>query len=75
MTDAEWRVLLDENIEPRVGQLLQREGYEAEHVRDALTRGTPDEDVLAYAVRHDCVLVTADVTDLDLSRRRNTLGC
>lgn len=59
-----WRFLLDENIDPKVGTYLEKEGIVAEHVRDALGPGAADhDDVLPYARTHDLVVVTSDVSD------------
>jgi predicted nuclease of predicted toxin-antitoxin system len=61
---AEWRFLLDENIDPKTANYLQKERLNAEHVRDALWLGADDEDdILPYAREHDLVVVTSDVTD------------
>lgn len=61
---AEWRFLLDENVDPKVATYLEKEDVYAEHVRDVLEQGADDEaDVLPHARRHDLVVVTSDVTD------------
>jgi len=38
----DWAFLVDENLEPQIATLLEKEGYPAEHVTDALGEGTPD---------------------------------
>lgn len=59
-----WHFLLDENIDPKTATYLGKEGFHAEHVRDALWQGADDEaDVLPYAREHGLILVTSDVKD------------
>jgi len=41
---AEWRFLLDENVDPKVARYLEKEGIEAVHVRDELGQGADDDD-------------------------------
>jgi len=61
---TEWRFLLDENIEPKTVRYLEKEGIEAEHVRDVLGQGADDErDILPYTRTEDRVVVTSDVAD------------
>ncbi|MDZ7746912.1 MAG: DUF5615 family PIN-like protein [Halobacteriales archaeon] len=61
---AEWRFLLDENIDPKAATYLKKEDINVEHVRDALWQGARDEqDVLPYARREQRIVVTSDVTD------------
>lgn len=61
---AEWRFLLDENIDPKVATYLDKEHLFAVHVRDTLGQGADDEDdVLPYARKHDLIVVTSDVKD------------
>jgi predicted nuclease of predicted toxin-antitoxin system len=61
---AEWRFLLDENIDPKAVTYLGKAGIDAEHVRDVLGQGADDEaDVLPYAIEHDLIIVTSDVSD------------
>jgi len=59
-----WRLLLDENIDPKTATYLEKEGIHTEHVRDALWQGADDEvDVLPYAREHELIVVTSDVND------------
>lgn len=61
---AEWRFLLDENIDPKVATYLEKEELFAVHVRDTLGQGADDEeDVLPYAHDHELVVVTSDLKD------------
>lgn len=60
----EWGFLLDENVERRVAEYLRQEGHRADLVVDDLGPGVDDlPDVLPYAVEHDLLLVTKDVSD------------
>ena len=64
MAGREWKFLLDENMEPQVKSFLASEGYDAEHVQDALSKGARDKpDVLPYARKTDRIIVTSDVKD------------
>ncbi|PSQ22506.1 hypothetical protein BRD06_10095 [Halobacteriales archaeon QS_9_67_15] len=59
---AAWRFLLDENIDPKTANYLEKESVNAEHVRDALWQGAKDEqDVLPYARNEARIIVTSDV--------------
>lgn len=60
---AEWRFLLDENVDPKVETYLDKAAVIAEHVRDELGEGADDEELQAYARAHDLVIVTSDVKD------------
>lgn len=61
---AEWRFLLDENIDPKVATYLDKEDLFAVHVRDAIRQGADDEDdVLPYAREQNLIIVTSDVKD------------
>lgn len=67
------KLLLDENISPRVAETLAREdGIDACHVRDRGLLAASDHDVLERAFVEDRVLVTANVCDfLELARARD----
>jgi predicted nuclease of predicted toxin-antitoxin system len=61
---SEWRFLLDENIDPKVANYLEKENLFAVHVRDTVGQGADDEDdVLPFARENDLVVVTSDVKD------------
>jgi predicted nuclease of predicted toxin-antitoxin system len=61
---AEWRFLLDENIDPKVATYLEKADISAIHIRDSLGLGADDEtDILPYAREHDRIVLTSDVTD------------
>lgn len=54
------KLLLDENIAPRVADLLREREIDARHVSDYDLLGHADDLVMAAAIREDRVLVTAD---------------
>ncbi|MFL5415511.1 MAG: DUF5615 family PIN-like protein [Myxococcales bacterium] len=58
------RLLLDENLSPRVAQTLAtEEGVDACHIRDRGMLEASDRDVLEKAYSEDRILVTANVGD------------
>lgn len=57
------RFLLDENLSPRIGAPLIDAGHDVLHVRDCGLAGATDVRVLAYGVKDDRVVVTADRAD------------
>ncbi|MEI7894243.1 MAG: DUF5615 family PIN-like protein [Myxococcales bacterium] len=54
------KILVDVNISPRVVAALRAEGFAAVRVNDIIPACSPDEDVLAEAVRIGAVLVSQD---------------
>jgi predicted nuclease of predicted toxin-antitoxin system len=66
------KLLLDENISPKVAEILCREdGIDVCHLRDRGGLGTPDHEVLDLAFAEDRVLVTSNVADfVKLARAR-----
>jgi predicted nuclease of predicted toxin-antitoxin system len=67
------RFLADENVSRLVVERLRTSGFDVEYVH---SRGAPDEDVLAGAVREDRVLLTEDrdFGELVLRQRMNVRG-
>ncbi len=67
------KLLLDENISPKVAEELARKGgLDACHVRDRGLLAATDAEVLERAYDEDRVLVTANVGDfLKLARARD----
>jgi predicted nuclease of predicted toxin-antitoxin system len=57
------RLLLDENLSPRVAAALCTRGVDAIHVRDRGMLASRDDEVLALAFTEDRVLVTSNVAD------------
>ena len=58
------KLLLDENISPKVGEILRdQNGLDAVHVRERGLLQAPDHDVLDRAYAEDRILVTKNVED------------
>ncbi|MEI6623239.1 MAG: DUF5615 family PIN-like protein [Actinomycetes bacterium] len=62
------KLLLDQNIPVGVEQLLQEHGWDAVHTRTLGMARATDHDLLAYALRTDRVVVSADRDFGDLLR-------
>jgi hypothetical protein len=76
MSDSEWYILVDEDIEPRVVEFLEKEGIRADRVPDVLFQGADDEaDVMPYARNHNAVLVTANWRDFTRFDPDRHYGC
>ena len=73
MSAARVKLLLDENVSPKVAAELARvDGLDACHVRDRGLLAATDAEVLERAYDEDRVLVTANVADfLKLARARD----
>ena len=56
-------VLLDENLSPRLVQLLAAKGIAAQHVAHVGLSGASDPEVWRYTYEHDQVVVTINATD------------
>lgn len=56
-------ILLDENLSPRLVQLLAAKGIPAEHVAHVGLSGASDPEVWRYAYEHDQVVVTINASD------------
>jgi predicted nuclease of predicted toxin-antitoxin system len=54
------KFLVDENLSPRVADLLTDAGHEAVHVRDLEAAGASDADVMALAATERRIIVSAD---------------
>ena len=67
------KLLLDENISPKVGEMLRaQDGLDAVHVRERGLLQAPDHAVLDRADAEDRVLVTKNVEDfVKLARARD----
>ena len=67
------KLLLDENISPKVGEMLRaQDGLDAVHVRERGLLQAPDHDVLDRAYAENRVLVTKNVEDfVKLARARD----
>jgi predicted nuclease of predicted toxin-antitoxin system len=54
------RFLVDENLSPRLVDLLAKAGHDTVHVRDLEATGFSDSAVIALAVADDRVIISAD---------------
>ena len=52
--------LIDENLSPRVAELLTKAGHDSVHVRDLEATSAPDTTVMALAVSEGRVIISAD---------------
>lgn len=60
------KLLLDENLSPRVAEALARDdGVDACHIRDRGLLGATDPDVLDRAFNEDRIFVTKNVGDFE----------
>ncbi|MBO3751974.1 DUF5615 family PIN-like protein [Streptosporangiaceae bacterium NEAU-GS5] len=53
-------LLVDENLSPRVAELLTKAGHNAVHVRDLRATSAPDTAIMALAVAGQRVIISAD---------------
>lgn len=59
-----WAFFVDANLEPRIAELLRKEGYRAEFSDYVLDPDADDEvDILPYVRQEELVVITADVKD------------
>jgi predicted nuclease of predicted toxin-antitoxin system len=56
-------LLIDENLSPRLVQLLGEKGLPAQHVAHLGMAGLTDSEVWKYAFEHEQVVVTQNVED------------
>lgn len=54
------KFLVDQNLSPRLADLLVRSGHDAVHVRNINATGAPDTEILDLAVRDERVIISAD---------------
>ncbi|MBN1612672.1 MAG: DUF5615 family PIN-like protein [Polyangiaceae bacterium] len=59
------KLLLDENLSPRVAVALRALGIDAVHVRDRSMSGATDPEVLRRAFAEDRIVVTSNVSDFE----------
>lgn len=64
-----YRILVDENLDPRTAGLLRDRGHDAAHVEETLGKGAEDPPIARYARRNDFVLLTNDADFLRPDRR------
>ena len=66
------KLLLDENLSPKVAEWLRLAGIDAVHIRDRGLLEASDREVLEKAYTEDRILITANVGDfLKLARARD----
>lgn len=56
-------ILVDENLSPRLVQLLAAKGVAAQHVAHVGLSGSSDPEVWHYAYEHDQAVVTINASD------------
>lgn len=57
-----WAFLVDSNLESKIADLLEKEGYRAEHSDQTLDPDADDEDdILPYVRQEELIVITADV--------------
>jgi len=54
------KFLIDENLSPRVAELLAKSGLDAVHVRELEAASAPDSTIMELAMAHDMVILSAD---------------
>jgi hypothetical protein len=67
---AKIALLLDEDVRPKLGEILRQRGYDAVHVLDAGRAGKSDADQLAYAVSQQRAILTHNVRHFRLLNQR-----
>lgn len=55
------KLLVDENLSPRLTVFLFDLGYEAKHVRDISLKGQPDYKIVAWAKKNNHIIITRDL--------------
>lgn len=56
-------LLIDENVDDKLGPALRRYGYIALTAREAELKGRKDEDLLEYAAQNKMALLSHDIAD------------
>ena len=57
-----WAFFIDANLEPKVAEILESEGYRAEYSDYVLDEDADDEaDILPYVRQEELIVITADV--------------
>jgi len=65
------KFLLDENLSPRIAEILTEVGHDAVHMRDIALRSSPDEQVLEAAREAGRVIISVDTDFGDLLAASN----
>ena len=66
-------LLIDENLTPALVKFARRRGFAAQHVNDVNLRTARDGAVARYALRHDLVIVTNNMSDFRRQYARKKL--
>ena len=66
-----YRILVDENIDPRTAALLREQGHDAVHVEETIGKGTRDQPIARAARQEGRLLLTNDTDFLDADRRHD----
>ena len=61
--DSSPKLLLDEHIWAYLAKLLREQGFDVIHVNEADLTGTPDDQIMSYAVGEHRAVVTFNVKD------------
>lgn len=64
-----YRILVDENLDPRTARHLDERGHDAVHVATALEKGTADPPIARHVRQNDMGLLTNDADFLRAERR------
>jgi predicted nuclease of predicted toxin-antitoxin system len=54
------KFLIDQNLSPRIAELLTKSGHDSLHVRDLQASNAPDHEIMNLAVAQGRVIVSAD---------------
>lgn len=54
------KFLIDQNLSPRVAELLSKAGHDALHVRDLQASSAPDHEIMTRAAAQGRMIVSAD---------------
>jgi len=67
---AKIALLLDEDVRPRLGEILRQRGYDAIHVLEVGRAGKTDSEQLAYAVNEQRSILTHNIRHFGLLNQR-----
>ena len=54
------KFLVDANLSPKIGGVLEHAGYEAAHVRDHGLLAATDKEIVSHAIVNQQVIISAD---------------
>jgi predicted nuclease of predicted toxin-antitoxin system len=67
---AKIALLLDEDVRPRLGEVLRQRGYDAIHVLEVGRAGKNDAEQLAYAVNPQRTILTHNIRHFRILNQR-----